>query len=250
MKKANSRSSFGFTLAEVLITLGIIGVIAALTIPSLLQNMQERSTMAALKKAYSTLSAAHKQAVKENGTPDNWDVGATGTPNGSENILNMLAPYLNIAKKCDRNAGCFPNLNYKTLSGDDDDNFDSNNGYAKAKLADGSLISIITYDDCTWQMGSSLLSQEVCGEVEVDINGFKGPNQYGTDTFIFTIGKNGIAPVGTKLDDPDNAYPFDSNCKDKTTQEGYGCAAWVIYNENMDYLKCNTLSWDGPTKCN
>lgn len=30
---------------------------------------------------------------------------------------------------------------------------------------------------------------------------------------------------------------------------GYGCAAWVIYNENMDYLHCNDLSWDGKKKC-
>lgn len=51
MKKA-------FTLAEVLITLGIIGVIAALTLPGLIQGYRKKVTETALKKAYSQLSQA------------------------------------------------------------------------------------------------------------------------------------------------------------------------------------------------
>ncbi|MBP7211391.1 type II secretion system protein, partial [bacterium] len=48
-----------FTLAEVLITLGIIGVVAALTIPTLMQRTQDREAISALKKFYSTLSSAY-----------------------------------------------------------------------------------------------------------------------------------------------------------------------------------------------
>lgn len=59
-----------FTLAEVLITLGIIGVVAALTIPTLMQKADEQATVSALKKTYSTLTQAYNLAVNDNSSPD------------------------------------------------------------------------------------------------------------------------------------------------------------------------------------
>ena len=55
-----------FTLAEVLITLGIIGVVAAMTMPVLIQNHQEKVTVTRLKKAYSILSQAYMSSSAEN----------------------------------------------------------------------------------------------------------------------------------------------------------------------------------------
>lgn len=243
--------SKGFTLAEVLITLGIIGVVAAMTIPTVLQNMRDQSTVSALKKAQSTLSQAFLQAIKDNGTPDLWDIPA-GTV-GSENLLNILATYLNVTNKCGDTSGCFPPEKYKQLNGTDESGvpMDSPNGYAKAVLADGTLLSVTSYGDCSWSAADdNLLLQNECGELHVDINGFKKPNQYGIDMFIFYIGKNGIAPIGTKAESGAGWDEFTDACQDKTTANGYGCAAWVIYNQNLDYLKCNNLSWDGPTQCN
>lgn len=242
----------GFTLAEVLITLGIIGVVAAMTIPTVLQNMQTQSTVSALKKAYTTFSQAYAQAVKDNGTPDNWGLIAGSDPQGAENILNTLAPYLNISKNCGRNAGCFPTQMYQYLRGGDDafdGAFDSDTSYAKAQLADGSIIAVNSSGATCQDWGSAPMLQQVCGEAYVDINGLKKPNQVGVDLFYFYITKNGITPAGSQIEPSDN-FPFDSYCKDKTSADGWGCAAWVLYNENMDYLKCNNLSWDGPTKCN
>ena len=48
-------SKSGFTLAEVLITLGVIGVVAAMTMPSLVAHYKEKQTVVALKKFYSIL---------------------------------------------------------------------------------------------------------------------------------------------------------------------------------------------------
>ena len=48
--------NFAFTLAEVLITLAIIGVVAAMTIPTLINNYQKKQTVTQLKKAYTTLA--------------------------------------------------------------------------------------------------------------------------------------------------------------------------------------------------
>ena len=61
MKNYNKRKR-AFTLAEVLITLGIIGVVAALTIPTLISNYQKKVTVAKLKYAYSVLIGAFKMA--------------------------------------------------------------------------------------------------------------------------------------------------------------------------------------------
>lgn len=63
----------GFTLAEVLITLGIIGVVAAITIPSLISNYQKKSTVTQLKKTYATISNAIRLSEDENGELSGWE---------------------------------------------------------------------------------------------------------------------------------------------------------------------------------
>src|SRR5574344_1431849 len=65
----------GFTLAEVLITLGIIGVVAALTIPTLIQNYQEKAIVTKLKQSMSLFNQAFKMAELENGPITDWGLG-------------------------------------------------------------------------------------------------------------------------------------------------------------------------------
>ena len=64
--------NFGFTLAEILITLGIIGIVAALTAPQLVSNYQKKVVPIRLKKMYNTLWNAIYMAEEENGPTDNW----------------------------------------------------------------------------------------------------------------------------------------------------------------------------------
>lgn len=233
-----------FTLAEVLITLAIIGVVAAMTIPSLLRGQEEKATVTAVKKAYSTLSNAYKLAEQENGTPDNWGLSADSA--GATKMVQMLAPYLNISKNCGATAGCLPSK-YKTLDNNDySSNIDSNSTWAKAQLADGVFLIAASYPTCTtYNWGSTPALSNPCGDFYVDINGFKAPNQFGKDLFIFYLTKYGIVPAGTASDN--NGYSF-GGCNVSST--GYGCAAWAIYNENLDYLHCTGLNWSTKTKCN
>ena len=65
-------SKVAFTLAEVLITLGIIGVVAALTIPSIIQNYKRQVVEARLKEFYTTMQEAFRLAEAENGDISNW----------------------------------------------------------------------------------------------------------------------------------------------------------------------------------
>ena len=84
----------GFTLAEVLITLGIIGVVAAMTIPTLMNQTGQAEFRTGFKKAVSTLN----QAITMNVALDNSDFSAltTGTTAGSATIFNMFKTRMNV----------------------------------------------------------------------------------------------------------------------------------------------------------
>lgn len=69
-------------------------------------------------------------------------------------------------------------------------------------------------------------------------------NVYGKNLFEFHVFNDRILPAGNK----NTTYmSFSANCK--RTAQGRGCTAWVLENGNMDYLRCDDLSWDGKRKC-
>ena len=86
----------GFTLAEVLITLGIIGVVAAMTIPTLMTNYAKHRTETQLVKFYSMMNQTLRMSVAENGDPDGWVV-ANKTYTYDENVTFLytyILPYM------------------------------------------------------------------------------------------------------------------------------------------------------------
>lgn len=226
-----------FTLAEVLITLGIIGVVAAMTMPSLIQNYQEKATVTKLKKCYSLVSQAYVSILNDEGGSDTLQAG------DDLEMMEKFGKYLKYQKTCGRNKGCFPNVTYKSVTGNgyskwEDDTTDR----SRAILTDGTLIMFNKSAMLGGNEGNYLYAQ-----IYVDINGFKGPNQLGRDFFYFYINPEKIVPAGAKaLEEKNEDQKFTKNC---IQQNGYACAAWVIYNENMDYLHCKDLSWDGKHSC-
>lgn len=254
-------SNNGFTLAEVLITLGIIGVVAAMTLPTLVQKQNEKATVTALKKFYSSISQAYMFAKNENGTPDGWYNGnmPSGQPEGSNVMLDTLAKYMKTTKICHNDKGCFYDKNYKKIDGKDVVvNWNNYGSISKLITADGMSVFFYSYGSNSSDNGDGM-QKESYGAISVDINGFKKPNVFGQDMFSFILTKNGVVPCGIPssimnetLEDSTiiktNAFPRSCN---RTDCYGHceGCTAWVIYNENMDYLYCNDLSWNGKTKC-
>lgn len=247
-KPTASKLFSAFTLAEILITLGIIGVIAAITIPSLMQGQQERATVSTLKKLFSTLSNAYSLAVKEDGSPENWNLTDSGSDVGAINMINTLAPYLKVDKNCGTDWGCFPDVYYMNLDGKTQyKNINRHTSWAKLRLADGTLVATsIETKDCATAWGNHPGLQSICGYTFVDTNGFQKPNRLGVDGFLFFVTKYGMVASGIK---PASVWSFSGTCSDSTSEIGLGCAAWVLYNDNLDYLHCNTLTWDGPTSC-
>jgi len=227
----------GFTLAEVLITIGIIGVVAAITIPALITKHQEKRTVTQVKKIYSVLNEAARMAKAEKGSY---------TGNTKEEFYEYLSPYLKIGKSCGTGAGCLGNP-IKYLGGREWGNIDGYKGYIKFMLIDGT--SIILNAD----------GYQNSAEIRVDINGKQEPNTHGRDIFIFSyspidnmIYPNGISRNGVLFNIDEKDESFRAYCNLGSLVEkpfGGPCTAWVIYQGNMDYLHCNDLSWKGKNKC-
>lgn len=218
-----------------MITLGIIGVVAAMTIPTLIANYQEKVTVTRLKKFYSTFSQAYQLAIVENGTIDRWglkDSVFEDDGNGhlihSPESLENYDKFLQIMSKYIRNA------KYEKLK----DTTNSEQGYGYT-FNDGSTSIVgmsLSPGNCTTS------SSAICGYIYMTtdiskIKDFKGDVSKAENVFCFSVHKNHIAPID-----------FFNNCKSGRNRSH--CTAWVIRNENMDYLKCpDELSWDGKHKC-
>ncbi|MBR1754088.1 prepilin-type N-terminal cleavage/methylation domain-containing protein, partial [bacterium] len=224
----------GFTLAEVLITLGIIGVVAALTIPTLMQKTNERETVSKVKKDYAMLSNALKLAKANDGKFE----GTT-----AQDWYDYLSPYLLIRKYCGSGQGCWADTKIKSLDGTEWINMDRVGYYIKAMLNDGQSMQVYAATS-----GSP--------EIRLDINGVAGPNVAGIDIFTFGIDpQSGDFKYPLRGNPDQENYPDDGDiiqgCDKKLTgsYNGGSCAGWIFYNENMDYLHCDDLSWNGKTKC-
>ncbi len=233
MKKHKS----GFTLAEVLITLVIIGIIAAMTIPTLLNKTNEQETVVAVKKAYSTLGQAYQRMIAEYGEVNPSYFGSTEKER-TENFGNIFIQYLNVQKVCgtSTNENCWSTQNdgaYKFFNGNGWwYKWNSSSDYYKLVLNDGSFVGLRLED--FGSLGEEPWQKEI-GSFFVDVNGDKGPNVLGKDVFGFWLLQGGVLPIGTAFD---TKYPLADECK----VSGRSCTAWVITKGNMDYLR-KDVSW-------
>ena len=213
----------GFTLAEVLITLGVIGVVSAMTIPTVIKKYQERVTVNKVKKIYSTMSQAFMLSVKDNGYANEWNVENGSNATTARQIASYFKPYLKIVKDCETNSGC---LGYTErvirLNGQQHGyNYDTSSQHYKMILNDGSYIWIRGSNSTYCKSAGNM--DYLCGAIFFDINGNKQPNTIGKDIFQFAI----------------TPYAIKSNVSDdcNTNGIGWGCSGYILQNNNMDYLK-------------
>lgn len=229
-----------FTLAEVLITLGIIGVVAAMTLPSVIGHYKEKETVVRLKHAYSVFSQAHMRAIIANGPSEGWGIGNFATMDGAVKLYNIYKPFLLKLQDCSDKYGCFFEGDYKALNGTRYGYQPREHSmYARGMLANGVSFAIASGGNGCEQdfseNGSGRFSKS-CGIIYVDINGYKNPNQAGVDYFAFVITLDGIYPFGSiGMGAGENGYICKH--KDSSSGNGIGCTAWVLYKENMDYLR-------------
>ena len=220
-----------FTLAEVLITLGIIGVVAALTLPSLIQKQQDKATVSRLEKIYSVLSQASLYAREEHGDFEDWNIIDNNQASTRENFA-YFEPYLKILRKCDNKSGCWAEQT-QSLSGQKarwSDNYKIGVDYISITLNDGTNV---VYDfaepSLNYVYGLPSYVNKPYIVFLVDVNGNRRPNKWGRDIFAFILGPNGIIPGGIG----NNSANCDPNKKSDVA--GYDCAYRVLKEKAIKY---------------
>ena len=187
--KTQERGTFSrkvaFTLAEVLITLGIIGVVASLTLPNVITKYQKKQTLTQVKKAYSTLGQIAQRAVADNG-PILSTASERFTAEEYREIFNTYwLPYL-------KDIDIFPEGECIKLNNDNCEymNMDKR-GFLYGEVltnVDNGQIFFSTTDGMTYFIK---IMDELPGYtrnwVFVDINGIKSPNRLGRDVFAFEV---------------------------------------------------------------
>ncbi len=216
-----SKKNIAFTLAEVLIVMAIIGVVAAITLPSLQDDVEDRKVVAATRKVYPELDGIYQTIIQTYGKPYAWTI-----PNG-KTPTSMFGDYFkevaSVTKDCGTGAGCFKGT------------IDSNNNYRKFLMKDGSSVGIyLTSDVSEIDPNDDNFCHGQAGYFLVDVNGVKGENDYGYDVFQFEMCKDGLKPAGANKHSMGNLEYT---------------AAWVIEVGNRDYLNCNTVDWNSNHTC-
>ena len=209
-----------FTLAEVLITLGIIGVVAALTMSSLIAKHQKKQTVVRLKKAYSLQAQAYIMSEVENASADGWP--NLNDPNPAvifANLNQYFFPYFKTIKTCSTTnlKECGVAERYYALNGGPA-YASSSNVRAAAVLADGTTI-FYTFNDVNRIT------------THIDVNGSAPPNRHGRDVFriqdFYYNGRSGYYVAGQGLAREElmsGAAQYACN----KSQEGYHCATLIM----------------------
>ncbi len=160
-----------FTLAEVLITLVIIGIIAVLTIQILFADTRKKDYSGRIKKFYSALNQAQMRAKADGNDWEEWAYNASGENDFSgETVKSFLDKYL------------LPYMIYTDVYKD----ASSTQGYYYVILNDGTFFKIAKF---------------TCIDIQFDVNGFKGPNKEGVDKywFLYCPLADTFSPVKAKI---------------------------------------------------
>lgn len=198
-----------FTLAEVLLTLVIIGVVAALTIPTVKDNSDEVKYVAATKKAFSTISAATTANELKHGDGVFWKFDDAKTIDWYKESMNLVPP------DPEKTSWAMT-----SISGADEGNF---------------VTTLMGADGMTWSIGTENYS---CGggAALVDVNGPQSPNVIGLDIHGFRIGSkcNGATRSGDF-----GVYPMGDGANDNNAK--WACTAYVMKSSKMPWLKDTTI---------
>ncbi len=249
---AGQAARLGFTLAEVLITLGVIGVVAALTMPSLIANHRDKVLIAQVKQAYNLFSNGLEMAQTKYGPAEMWVT--TGEQSADDLWFERITENLKLTEDCG-NSDCYyfckkpkvyPYRDMYATSGTSSVMALANHS---GILNNGMLFSFHQFrTDGKWWFRY--------GYITVDVNGLKGPNRFGKDVFKFEIADYTNAwsrKVSPQLYPWQNSFSNNwsgLNGVDDCLTNGASCAGWIIEYENVDYMHCHDkLLQNGTHSC-
>ena len=230
------RGNRAFTLAEVLITLGIIGVVAAMTIPILNNHLRGKKLQSQFMKTYSELNQAARNFYAQTDMPfrDYQDSVYNGSWNSTAS-LKMFMSY-------------FKGANYdSTLSAS---GFDAKNNIKNLNL-NNKVINQYPCDQSvviTDMVGRNYSMDDIAKfynvdfgpKICVDINGTDRPNKWGVDRFVFVFTEdNAVIPyTGYSWNSLTAQLSNDTNiaqlCSTSNTSVAHTCAYFALQNKNPE----------------
>ena len=218
----------GFTLAEVLITLTIIGVVSALTLPGLLTDTSTAQIGPKLAKARAMFEQAN-QALLHNENLDSFVLPSGLRYSSSSVYLDNLAAFLKISSFDRTQNGYAPSI--VSLTGVDDI------GNSSCVLSsDGMLYCVVLNSAHPYYDANQIINRQIIGTVYVDIDGPSGANVTGTDVFPFVLTAGGsITPVGATNWDNKNAKEstWSILCPKSGTVAQYSACTGHIFENNL-----------------
>ena len=248
-----NKSETAFTLAEVLITLSIIGVVAALTIPSMIENHND--------KAWKTAKDLWDKKLVEATRQMNIDGVMTGVASSTEDYMNYFKKYVKVIKTCenDKLENCYATKFIQT--GDKETEVEVSSLKTASKLgqkdwntntmgfviADGTTVVMAYNPNCSSvdpfsEEGQS--GQVGCMSMLIDVNGKKGPNRVGDDIDL----KNAtISTCDMKFQDKCIAASDIFPTTAINTCTGSGNEEWDDDRGSTNYF-CATNHWAGAKK--
>ncbi len=202
----NYRLRKGFTLAEVLITLGIIGVVAAMTIPTLVANYKQKTLDNQFKKSYALMNQALLNAQSQFGYVPKCYYNSLGGPTVLTDCVQLTEKFLaslKISKICKDKAfenGCIPEYKgyddiLKEQHKNDEDyneeywqDYANNNcrGFTATRILDAKTVYLLSDGTILF-----FYTNDTCIILAIDINGKNGPNKWGYDLYSFSIRSDG-----------------------------------------------------------
>ena len=208
MKNQKCNFKLAFTLAEVLITLGIIGVVAAITIPVLISNYQKKQLETQIKATYSTIQQTLRYAEDE-------DISYSTVADGNSKFLkewfdNFLAKHMKVGQVCvDRvPKGCWHQI-YNLGGSKVGDSEGIGTGIISFNIVKGSSFMLDGYL-AEHMMSLFGIDTDESGLVFFfDANGKTKPNVIGKDVFVMAWTEKGLVPAGyskSKAEIDDNCY--------------------------------------------
>ena len=218
----------GFTLSEVLITLGVVGVVAVLTIPGVMKNYQNRLYTAQLEKVYAQVSDAVQSVMNDEHVDNFYETSAGGStvctnPDKGEctSGLGYFLPryFKTIKKNClgSDSKACMSSTQgfYKSVSGS---NIAGAHGNYFVQTITGASI------------GGFYNASNNCTSLIVDVNGMGEPNVAGRDVFTIDIRSNGtLADYGSACL-PNNIGATAASCTSGGTMDLYSAASGCLNN--------------------
>ena len=219
----------GFTLAEVLITLGIIGIVAALTLPALIANKQAKELEVSLKKNLSVIQQALIKIALEDGEP------VSPLNLGNRELKPKLMKYMNVLKDCGLGTefgSCVPNPTSVQDASSTYKTYNKSRDISTTVLDDGQFIltdgSMIILENNHY-----LFDGRYRIYISVDVNGFqRRPNAWGHDLFTFEINDDGkLVPMGAEgtYFSNENVYCSKSS---SAAENGIGCTYKALSDPN------------------